>query len=168
MNDGLAISLLAAAFLIGLVLVPLGLPGLWVMTLGLIGYGVLTDYRSVGVWTIGITLVLAFLGEIIESWVGFKYARRYGGSRRAGWGALIGGIVGALTGVPVPVIGSVVGAFLGSFVGAALFEYSYSRRAEVAIGAGWGAFLGRAFASAAKVGLGVVIAVIGIFAVIRA
>lgn len=168
MNDGLAVLLLAVACLVGLVLVPLGLPGLWVMVLGVIGYGALTEFRSVGVWTIGITLVLAFTGEIIESWVGFSYARKYGGSRRAGWGALVGGIVGAIVGVPVPVIGSVIGAFVGSFLGAALFEYSYSQRAEVALGAGWGAFLGRAFASAAKVALGLIITILGVVAVIRA
>ena len=34
--------------LVGLVLVPLGLPGLWVMVLGVLGYGWLTAFRSVG------------------------------------------------------------------------------------------------------------------------
>src|SRR5213594_4729246 len=116
----LAIAILAAAALIGLCLIPLGLPGLWVMVGGTLAYGWLTDFRTVGVATIAIVLGLAFLGEIIENWIGFRYAKRYGGSTRSGWGALIGGLVGAVVGVPVAVIGSVIGAFIGSFVGAAL------------------------------------------------
>jgi uncharacterized protein YqgC (DUF456 family) len=168
MIDLLAIALLIVGLLAGLLLVPLGLPGLWIMVAGILGYGWLTGFRSVGVWTIALVLVLAFLGEVLESWIGFRLARRYGASSRAGWGALIGGVVGAVVGVPVPVVGSVVGAFLGSFAGAVAFEYVTSRRADVALGAGWGAVVGRAAAAAAKVGLGLVIAVAGVVAVFRA
>src|SRR5207245_4852762 len=92
---------------------------------------------------------------------------RYGGSRRSGWGALIGGIAGAMVGVPVPTLGSVIGAFVGAFAGAAVFEYSVSRAPTVAVRAGWGAVLGRAAGAAAKIALGVVIAVIGGFAAVQ-
>jgi uncharacterized protein YqgC (DUF456 family) len=168
MTDPLAILLLASCSLAGLLLIPLGLPGLWVMVAGILAYGWLTGFRTVGVGTIGLVLGLALLGEILEAWVGFRSARRYGGSRRAGWGALVGGLVGAAVGVPVPVIGSVIGAFVGSFAGAALFELSASRRVDTAVGAGWGAVVGRAVAAALKIALGLVIAVIGLFAVLRA
>ena len=154
-------------FVIGLVLVPLGLPGLWVMVIGVIGYGWLTDFRTVGAATIAVVLALAFLGEIIEMWVGFRLTKRYGGSNRAGWGALIGGIIGAVIGVPVPIIGSVIGAFVGSFAGAMLFEYTLSATTSTAVRAGWGAVLGRAAAAAVKIALGLVIAVIGLFAALR-
>jgi uncharacterized protein YqgC (DUF456 family) len=162
----LAVVILATALLVGLVLIPLGLPGLWVMVGGILAYGWLTSFRSVGVAMIAIVLALAFLGEVIENWIGFRYAKRYGGSSRSGWGALIGGLVGAVIGVPVAVIGSVIGAFLGSFIGAALFEYSYSRHVAVATRAGWGAVVGRAAAAAVKVAIGMVIAVVGLFAAI--
>src|SRR2546425_9992744 len=111
------IVLLVACCVVGLLLVVLGLPGLWVMVLGVVGYGWLTDFRTVGVVTIAVALGLAFLGEIVEFWIGFRLAGRYGGSRRAGWGALLGGLVGAVTGGPGPLIRSgnrrVVGAFGG-------------------------------------------------------
>src|SRR2546429_8875637 len=97
------------------------------MVAGLVGYGWLTDFRSVGVATIAVVLGLAFLGEIIEAWLGFRFARTFGGSRRSAWGALVGGIVGAVMGVPVPIVGGGIGAVLGSFAGAALFEDSLSR-----------------------------------------
>ncbi len=159
-----AISLLIGLGLIGLAMIPLGLPGLWVMVAGILAYGWLTGFRTVGVATIAIVLGLAFLGEIIENWIGFRYAKRYGGSTRSGWGALIGGLIGAVIGVPVALIGSVIGAFLGSFIGAALFEYTYSRHAGVATRAGWGAVVGRAAGAAVKIALGLIIAVVGLFA----
>src|SRR5439155_6290667 len=167
MNHALAALVLAVCCILGLVLVPLGLPGLWIMVAGVVGYGWLTAFRSVGVATIAIVLGLALLGEVIEAWLGFRFARTFGGSRRSAWGALVGGIVGAVMGVPVPVVGSVIGAFVGSFAGAALFEYSLSRTPETAVRAGWGAVVGRATAVAAKIALGVVIAVLGVFAALR-
>jgi uncharacterized protein YqgC (DUF456 family) len=160
----LALALLIGLALVGLAMIPLGLPGLWVMVGGILAYGWLTSFRSVSVAMIVIVLAIAFFGEIIDNWLGFRFAKRYGGSTRSGWGALLGGLVGAVIGVPVAVIGSVIGAFLGSFIGAALFELSYSRHAGVAARAGWGAVLGRAAAAAVKIALGIVIAVIGVFA----
>src|SRR5213078_2936822 len=150
MSHALPALLLGVSSILGLVLVPLGLPGLWVMVAGVVGYGWLTDFRSVGVATI-----VAVVGEIIDAWLGFRFARTFGGSRRSAWGALVGGIVGAVMGVPVPIVGSVIGAFLGSFAGAALFEYSLSRTPDTAVRAGWGAVVGRATAAAAKIALGV-------------
>ena len=166
--DGFAAALLMlAASLGGLVLIPFGLPGLWVIVLAIIGYGWLTDFQTMSAWFLIVVIVLALAGELIEAWIGFRFAQRYGGSRRAGWGALIGGLVGALVGVPLPVVGSVIGGFVGAFLGAAVFEYTRARHAEGAARAGWGAVLGRAAAVGVKMGLGVVIAVMGVVAVVR-
>src|SRR5438046_8771342 len=128
MSHVLPALLLGGCCLLGLVLVPLGLPGLWIMVAGIVGYGWLTDFRSVGVATIGAALGLAFLGEIVEAWLGFRLARAYGGSRRAAWGALGGGMGGAAAGVPLPLVGGVVGAVVGAFVGARVVEDSSVRR----------------------------------------
>src|SRR5207244_12827238 len=123
MTHTLATVLLMLCLLAGLVLVPLGLPGLWVMVAGVAGYGWLTDFRSVGVTTIALVLGLALVGEIVETWLGFRLARRYGGSSRAGWGALVGGIVGAVVGVPVPVIGRGIAGRAGWFARVAILGY---------------------------------------------
>ena len=166
--DGAAsVLLVLLTGLVGLALIPLGLPGLWVIVLGILGFGWLTDFRTLGVGLVVLILVLALLGEAIEAYVGFRFAQRYGGSSRAGWGALAGGLVGAIVGVPVPVIGSVIGGFFGAFMGAALFEYSAARHSHGAVRAGWGAVLGRALAAGVKMGIGVVIVVIGMFAALR-
>src|SRR5437867_11177079 len=166
MTHTLAALLLGLCLLAGLVLVTLGLPGLWVMVAGVVGYGWLTDFRSVGVTRIALVLGLALVGEMVETWLGFRLARRYGGSSRAGWGALVGGIVGAVVGVPVPIIGSVIAGFGGSVAGAAILEYSGSTAATAGRG-GWGAVLGRAAGASVKIALGIVIAVVGIFAALQ-
>lgn len=153
------VLLIVITGLVGLLLIPFGLPGLWVILLGILGYGWLTDFQTIGMWFLGLMIALAILGEVFEAWIGFGYARKYGGSSRAGWGALVGGLVGAVIGVPVPVIGSVIGGFVGAFVGAALFEYTRVKHLEGSAKAGWGAVLGRAFASAAKMAIGLVMAV---------
>jgi uncharacterized protein len=167
MIDLPAVLLLVISSLAGLLLIPFGLPGLWVMVLGVLAYGWLTDFQTVTPGIVALVVVLALLGEAIEAWLGFRFARRYGGSRRAGWGALAGGLIGAVVGVPVPLIGSVVGGFVGAFAGAALLEYTRERRAGAAAGAGWGAVLGRAAAAAVKMGLGIVIAVTAGFVALR-
>jgi uncharacterized protein YqgC (DUF456 family) len=163
----LGLVLLLATDVVGLILIPLGLPGLWVMVLGFIGFGWLTQFRTVGVVAIGIVLAVAAIGEIVEAWLGFRIARRYGGSKRAGWGALLGGTIGAVVGVPIPIVGSVIGALVGSFAGATVLEYTRSLAVGGATRAGWGAVVGRAAAAAVKVGLGLVIAALGLFAALR-
>src|SRR2546430_15422344 len=102
MSHALPALLLGICTILGLLLVPLGLPGLWVMVGGIVGYGWLTGFRSVGVATIGAVLGLAFLGEIVEWWLGFRLTRTFGASRRAAWGALGGGVGRAGPGGPRP------------------------------------------------------------------
>jgi uncharacterized protein len=167
MSDLLPFLLLVISSLAGLLLIPFGLPGLWVMVLGVLAYGWLTGFQAVTGGIVALVLALAVLGEVIEAWLGFRFARRYGGSSRAGWGALAGGLIGAVVGVPVPLIGSVIGGFVGAFAGAALFEYTRARKTGAAAGAGWGAVLGRAAAAAVKMALGVVIAVSAVIVALR-
>jgi uncharacterized protein len=167
MIDLLPFLLLVISSLAGLLLIPFGLPGLWVMVLGVLAYGWLTGFQAVTVGIVSLVVALAVLGEVIEAWLGFRFARRYGGSSRAGWGALAGGLIGAVVGVPVPLIGSVIGGFVGAFAGAALLEYTRARRTGAAAGAGWGAVLGRAAAAAAKMALGIVIAVSAVALALR-
>ena len=167
MAEPAPVLLLVAITLAGLVLIPLGLPGLWLIVLGIVGYGWLTGFRDVSAGFIAVVIGLAAVGEAVEAWIGFRFARRYGGSRRAGWGALAGGLAGAIVGVPVPLVGSVIGGFLGAFAGAALFEYTNARKSDVAARAGWGAVLGRAAAAAVKMGLGVVMTVSAVYLALR-
>jgi uncharacterized protein YqgC (DUF456 family) len=158
----MAYALLVLAQAAGLLLIPFGLPGTWLQVLALVGYGFATDFRTVGVVPIAIAVVLAVTGEVVEFVLGGRYARKYGGSKRAAWGAILGGLVGALLGVPVPIIGSVIGAFVGAFAGAALLELTHKSDHRAALRVGWGAFVGRLVATAAKSAIGVAIAAVAL------
>ncbi len=155
----LALILLGTVLFVGLLLIPLGLPGLWLIVGAAATYGLLTGTEAIGTGTIIGVLILAGIAEVIEFTLAARFTRSYGGSRRAGWGAIIGGMIGAIVGVPVPVIGSVIGAFVGSFAGALVAEWSRGTRPGAATRVATGALLGRAAATAAKIGIGFVMAV---------
>ena len=152
--------LLAAVQVIGLLLVPLGLPGLWLMLAAAVGYQLLVTPATIGWAAIAICAALATIAEILEFTLSVRYTKKYGGSKRAGWGALVGGLVGAVMGVPIPIIGSVIGAFGGSFLGALVAEYSVAKNHGAAGRAAWGSLIGRVFATVAKTALGLVIAIV--------
>lgn len=154
----MSLLLLGLVLLLCLVLIPLGLPGTWLMIAVAIGFPYVVGAEPLGVVTLVGLVVLALVGELVEFSLAARYARKYGGSRRASWGAVIGGIAGAIVGVPVPVVGPVIGAFAGSFAGALLAELSRGARSGPATRVAWGALLGRVVATAMKMGIGVAIA----------
>lgn len=146
--------------LISLPLTAVGLPGTWAFLAGVCLWKSFDPAASVSWTAIFIAMALAFLAEGLEWILATRYATKYGGSRRAGWGALIGGIAGAIIGVPIPVIGSIIGSFVGAFLGALAMEITVEGGSARAGHVAWGALVGRVLAAGAKVGLGVVIAVI--------
>ena len=151
---------LALLFALCLFLIPLGLPGTWLMLAVAFGYDLLTEGADpIGIWHIGGAALLALAAEIVEFTLAGRYAKKYGGSRRAGWGAILGGIAGAMIGIPVPIVGPMIGAFAGAFAGALLLEYLGARDARAATRVAWGALVGRVVAAAMKVGVGVAMAV---------
>lgn len=154
----MAIILLGLILVLSLFIIPLGLPGTWVMLAAGVGYSILVP-GSISWFTLVVVTIIAVIAEIFEFTLAGKYARKYGGSRRASWGAIIGGTVGAIVGVPVPIIGPILGAFAGSFAGALIAEYSRGSDAQASTRVATGALIGRAVASAMKVAAGVVIAV---------
>ena len=163
----MAYLLLAVAQVVGLVLIPFGLPGLWLQVGALVVFGWATDFATVSAFALGVVLLLAFAAEVAEFVLSARYAQKYGGGRRASVGALIGGLAGAVLGLPIPLLGSVFGALLGAFVGALALELTTGRGTAPAVKAGWGALIGRLVASALKGGVGVVIAVFTLLTTLR-
>lgn len=163
----MGLILLLAAQGLGLLLIPFGLPGIWLQVAALGVYGWATGFTTVGWPSLVAVVLLAGAAEVLEFVLSGRFARAYGGGRRAAWGAILGGVAGALLGLPIPIVGSVVGAFVGSFVGAALGELSARRQVGPALRAGWGALLGRLAATALKAGIGVAIASVALFAALR-
>lgn len=163
----MAYLLLVVLQLVGLALIVFGLPGLWVEVAAFVGYAWLTDFQTVGTASIALVLGLALIAELAELVLGARFARRYGGGRRAAWGAVLGGIAGAIVGLPLPLVGSVVGAMVGSFAGAFLLELTRRQGTAPALRVGWGALLGWCTAIALKVGVGMVILVFTLVTALR-
>ncbi|MEO7521373.1 MAG: DUF456 domain-containing protein [Gemmatimonas sp.] len=159
-SPGLAIPLLGLILFASLLLIPIGLPGLWLMLGAALVYWIIIPTGGIGLWTLIGASILVIIAEVLEFTIAGSYTRKYGGSRRASWGAIIGGIVGAIFGVPVPLVGSIIGAMVGAFVGAFVGELTVKREhrgdpTKVAMGA----MFGRAVAAAVKCGIGIVVGV---------
>ncbi|HUF66478.1 MAG TPA: DUF456 domain-containing protein [Gemmatimonadaceae bacterium] len=158
----MGLFLFALALLLSLLLIPLGLPGLWVMIGAAVVYNALSSGFPIGVAALVVVLMMATVAEVLEFTLAGRYTRRFGGSRTGARWAIVGGIVGAILGIPFPVpfVGSVIGAFVGSFAGALFGELRVGSSHGQAGRAATGALLGRVVAAALKVGIGVAIAVI--------
>jgi hypothetical protein len=155
----MAFSILTLVLILSLVLIALGLPGLWVMLASAVVYNITTHTEAISwVTLVGIT-ILALIAEWIEFTMSAKYARKYGGSRRAGWGAMIGGVAGTFIGFPVPVVGPLIGAFVGSFLGALIGELTTGSSKGDSTRVATGALIGRVVATAMKMAVGCTIAV---------
>lgn len=152
------VIVLFAIAALGLIMIPFGLPGTLVMFCGALGYYLLVP-GSLSLFTIVGIGVLMAIAEGLEWVLTARFTKKYGGSRRAGWGAIIGGMIGAFLGVPIPIVGSIVGAFVGAFIGAFVLEWSREANHGAAARVAWGAFIGRVTAAAIKVAIGFVMAV---------
>ncbi|MFL5595569.1 MAG: DUF456 domain-containing protein [Gemmatimonadaceae bacterium] len=155
----MALLLLAGVIVLSLVLIVLGFPGLWIMVASAVTYNMIVPGDPIGWVTLIVVGVLALVAELLDFVMTGRYARKYGGSRRAGWGAILGGIVGAMVGVPIPIVGPVIGAFVGSFLGALIAELTGGSSAGDATRVAKGALIGRVVSTALKIGIGFTIGV---------
>jgi uncharacterized protein len=160
-------ALLLIGMIVGLVIIPFGLPGTIVILGSVLIYAVLTDFNAgVGVWFFVLLCILTAVSETADNWLTAVGARRYGASTGSMWLSLLGGLFGAIMiggtlaiflGPLAPIVGGFVGAFLVVF----LYERSHGKDTREALRAGWGTFLGRA----AGIVLKFVIAVLMVIAV---
>jgi len=151
------ILILAAILAVSLLMIPFGMPGTLVMVAAAIGYKLLVP-GALSWFTVAGVTVLMIIGEVLEWSLAARYTRKYGGSRRASWGAILGGMIGAFIGVPVPIVGPILGAFAGSFAGAFIGEISREWKGGTATKVATGALIGRVVAAGMKISLGVVMA----------
>jgi uncharacterized protein len=146
--------ILAVVIILSLILIVLGMPGLWIMVASAVTYNLIVPGDPIGWFTLVAVAVLALVAELLEFTMTGRYARKYGGSRRAGWGAIIGSIVGAMVGFPVPIVGPIIGAFVGSFLGALVAELTGGSSAGASTRVATGALIGRVVSTVLKIGIG--------------
>jgi uncharacterized protein len=151
--------ILAVVIILSLILIVLGMPGLWIMVASAVTYNLIVPGDPIGWFTLVAVAVLALVAELLEFTMTGRFARKYGGSRRAGWGAIIGSIVGAMVGVPVPIVGPIIGAFVGSFLGALVAELTGGSSAGASTRVATGALIGRVVSTVLKIGIGFTIGI---------
>lgn len=143
------------------------LPGNWWIVAGSATFCYLSHraHGSHGSWyVVGLLMLLAVIGELLEFVAGTAGAAKVGASRRAMAlsvvGSIVGSVVGAMAGVviPIPVLGSAIGALLGGACGAALGavlgEHWKGRERSVTLDVGAGAFVGRILGTVGKIVVG--------------
>jgi len=140
----LVIFVLINAAAMGLVVI--GLPGNWVMVALTWGLALWQWDRHIFSLPVLIAIiVLAVIGEILESLTGAAMVRKTGGSKKAAVGAILGAMVFGIVGtvmIPIPVIGSILGACIGAFLGAMAMEYTGGQAVDKSIRTGVGAGIG--------------------------
>lgn len=111
--------------MLGICLIPLDLPGLWVQFGAALIAAVVT--RMLGLaslpWLCAfIIFFLALNGEIVNFMLGKYSVERAKGSALAAWLSLFGGFIfgffGVFIPIPIPVLGSLIGSVIMTFIGA--------------------------------------------------
>ena len=151
--------LLDLGLLFGLIAIPLGLSGNFILVGIALVVALATAFEAVPLVALLVMLAGAIVGEIVEALLGSLMARRYGASKWGMIGAYVGGILGAILGTPIfPVAGTILGSFLGAAALAIAFEWVHRRQLRQSMAPGWGAILGKLASSFLKFGIGLAIA----------
>lgn len=138
----------------GLIMSCLSLSGTWLVfaATGLLAWLRWPDFP--GVVTLVVFLLLCIGVEILEAVAGAWGVQKRGGSKAAGWAALLGGLIGMVFGgMIIPVIGNLIGMLLGSFGLAFWVEHARMKKADHAAHVAFGAVVARLGVIFVKVGI---------------
>ncbi|NOX96568.1 MAG: DUF456 domain-containing protein [Nitrospirae bacterium] len=156
-------SIIFTLFLIaGLASLFFSLPGTLFILIEAVIYGLLTGFAGITVKLLFLLAILYLAGELLEYILVIVGARKFGASRKAAGGAILGGTLGAILGIFAGGIGVIPGTFLGIFLGAFLVEIVAGRNLSQSFKAGTGSLFGRVSAIVLKV----IIALIMLFLII--
>lgn len=143
--------IIAAGFVA--VIVP-NLPGIPVMFGGMLLAAWVGHFEHLRVWVVVLLGVLAALSVVFDFVAGSYGAKKYGASKAAVWGALLGTLIGLFFGIP----GVIFGPFLGAVVGQLATGSPIQHAARVGVGT----WIGLLLATALK--LAVAFMMLGTFA----
>lgn len=95
------------------------------------------SWQTLLIWGI-VTVVVSVLDYVVPAWG----TKRFGGTKWGVWGSTIGVFVGLFFGASGVIVGPLAGAILGELMG--------GKKAEEALKAGWGSFVGIFFGTVLK------------------
>ncbi len=159
----LGVSIVVVFAWLGVGLVAVTLPGIWIAVV----VAVLVDWwrpEVMSTWVLVAAVVLAVIAEIVEFFASAAGSKRAGGTRSGAWGSLFGTVVGMIVGqilIPVFIIGAVIGGVVGAGLGALFAERGVAERTW---GESWrsgrGAATGRALSIVFKTAIAAAVAVL--------
>lgn len=151
---------IGAGLVVGLMILSLmlhifGLPANW-LVLGLVGLWKWLQPEADLSWMfMGILAGMALCGEVLEFLSQMWGAKKYGGSKKGNWGAILGAIAGSIFGAPFFFgLGALPGALLGAYGGCLGVELITGRTLPEARSAAKGALWGKMFGMVTKIALG--------------
>ena len=161
---GLVYLLIVLLCLVALVLSCVSISGTWLVVLATIIAAIVRGSSFPGWWTITIFVLLSAAVEFAEAMAGAWGVTKRGGSKLAGFMAIVGGLLGMVVGsfIPLPIIGSLLGMMVCSFLLVFLVERKRLESAH-AVDIAWGAVIARVLIVLLKVvvTLGMIIVLLG-------
>jgi len=146
--------------MLGVILVPLGIPGEFLVVLATGVFILIAGSDVVGWWVLVVLLLLGIIAELIEFLAGMVGAKSKG-SLWSGVGAIAGGLAGSIIGAPFGlIVGSLAGAFIGTFAGAYLVELHISKHSLQAANVAGAALFARLVGSGVKVAISIIMIII--------
>lgn len=134
-------------------------PATWIIFAGALGATLLDGYQAAQDLPILVAFgVLAVVAMLVDNLAASWGARKFGGSKQAMWGALIGGIVGLF--IPLPPFNLLIGPMAGALVAELLFA---RKTWNEALSSAWGTLVGLLSGMAAKLVLHVLMGVYGLW-----
>ncbi len=159
--ETVGVVLLIFFLIIGVAVIFFGIAGTFVIVAAALIYGLLTHFESLSPSFLLLLLGMTLAVEAIEELATALLARRFGGSKWAMLGALVGSFSGAVIGTPVaPVLGTLIGGFAGAFAGACVLEWMHTSDLRRGLRVGTGALLGAMGGKMTKITVAVIMAIL--------
>ena len=145
-----------------------GIPGNALIFVFTLGYKLIAGSEIMGWITVIIVFVLFLLGEVLESALGLRGARKAGLSRKAMIASFVGAIAGSILMAPFLLgLGAIIGAVMGAFLGAFLTALLEERKLQKALEGGVESAKGRLLGTAVKGAMGLLMIAVSAVAVIK-
>ncbi|MCB9790355.1 DUF456 domain-containing protein [Candidatus Nomurabacteria bacterium] len=146
--------LIGTLVIAGLLITLVGLPGVWLVLIGILISAIYTGFEQIGPGILILFTILALISSLADNLLVILGAKYTGGSR---W-SMVGAVIGAMIGL---FVGNIFGLILGPFIGASIFEVIFAKKdTKSAMKAGFGTFLGFLLSILLKFGMGVLISII--------
>lgn len=106
------------------------LPGAALIYIGMLIYGIMTKFVALDWMFFIIQAVLLIFVFLVDYWATAFGTKRFGGSKQAAWGAIIGTIAGIFFGP----LGIIIGPFLGAVIAEIIRGTEFKQTIRVGIG----------------------------------